>query len=213
MGLTYVALKVLLVVCGTWSLEFCSVIPPFCVSSSIKTVHVHVLVLEHLVVFYPLCLILITYILYKLHANNGCVAMKTISQTLCTLQEEMGFQTINAFTAFLVLDLFYKTSVHLHNSGIINCLLYYDPTLECYTQGYIFHIRNCSCCVLATFLVLPLILFTLKDCSEGAFHTVKFTGGMLCTCLLNHFRDSTRMEPMVLVTSGWFLHHSSSSEY
>ena len=64
-------LKVLLVVCGTWSLDFCSVIPPFCVSSSIKTVHVHVLVLEYLVVFYPLCLILITYILYKLHDNNS----------------------------------------------------------------------------------------------------------------------------------------------
>ena len=36
---------------------------------------------------------------------------------------------------------------------------------------------------------------------------------MLCTCLWNHFRESIRMEPMVLVTSGCFLHHSLSSGY
>jgi len=42
---------------------------------------------------------------------------------------------------------------------------------------------------------------------------VDFRGGMPCTCLLNHFMDSTRMEPMVLVTSEWFLHSFSSSEF
>ena len=52
---------------------------------------------------------------------------------------------------------------------------------------------------------------TPQDCSEGVFHVVDFGDGMLCTCLWNHFRDSTRMEPMVLMTSGWFQHHSSSS--
>ena len=39
-GFPYVALKVLLVLCGIWSLDFFrSVIPPFCASSNIKTVH------------------------------------------------------------------------------------------------------------------------------------------------------------------------------
>ena len=36
---------------------------------------------------------------------------------------------------------------------------------------------------------------------------------MSCTCLLNRFRDSTRMEPRVLVTLGWFRQPSSSSEF
>ena len=36
------------------------VVPPFCVSSNIKTVYA--LVLEYLVAFYPICLILITYV-------------------------------------------------------------------------------------------------------------------------------------------------------
>ena len=64
-GFSYVALKVLLVLCSIWSLDFFrSVIPPFCVSSNINTVHA--LALEYLVAFYPIFLILITYIcMYK----------------------------------------------------------------------------------------------------------------------------------------------------
>ena len=65
----HVALKVLLVLCGIWSLDFFrAVIPPFCVSSNIKTVHA--LALEYVVAFYPICLILITYVCIKLHDNN-----------------------------------------------------------------------------------------------------------------------------------------------
>ena len=58
-GFPYMALKVLLVLCGIWSLDFFRpVIPPFCVSSNIKTVHA--IALEYLVAFYPIFLILIT---------------------------------------------------------------------------------------------------------------------------------------------------------
>ena len=46
-GFPYVALQVLLVLCGIWSLDFFrSVIPPFCASSNIKAVHA--LALEYL---------------------------------------------------------------------------------------------------------------------------------------------------------------------
>ena len=52
-GIPYVALQALLVLCGIWSLDiFRSVIPPFCVSSNIKTIHA--LTLEYLVAFYPI---------------------------------------------------------------------------------------------------------------------------------------------------------------
>ena len=68
-GPIYVALQVLLILCGIWSLDFFHfVIPPFCVSSNIKTVHA--LALEYLVAFYPICLILLTYVCIKLHDNN-----------------------------------------------------------------------------------------------------------------------------------------------
>ena len=64
-GFPYVALQALLVLCSIWSLDFFhSVIPPFCVSSNIKTIHA--LALEYLVAFYPIFLILITSLhMYK----------------------------------------------------------------------------------------------------------------------------------------------------
>ena len=43
-------------------------------------------------------------------------------------------------------------------------------------------------------------VYILQDYSESVPHVVDFRGGMPCTCLLNHFRDSSRMELMVLVT-------------
>ena len=57
-GLSYVAFQVLLTLCGIWSLDFFrSVIPPFCVSSDINTLHG--LTLEYVVAFYPIFLIFI----------------------------------------------------------------------------------------------------------------------------------------------------------
>ena len=38
------------------------------------------------------------------------------------------------------------------------------------------------------------------------------SGGMLSTYLWNHFRDSTRMELTVVLTSGWFLCHFNSQQ-
>ena len=96
-AIPYMALQALLVLCGIWSLDFFrSVFPPFCVSSHIKTSHA--LALEYLVAFYPIFLILITYVCIKLHNNNfrpNCLAMEAISQTFRSLEEEMGLHSIN----------------------------------------------------------------------------------------------------------------------
>ena len=67
MGFAYVAWQVLLVFC-MWYMELRSVIPSFCVSRTIKTIHA--LALEYLVAFYPIFLIAITYACIKLHDNN-----------------------------------------------------------------------------------------------------------------------------------------------
>ena len=91
-GFPYMPLQVLLVLCGIWSLDFFRpVIPPFCVSSNIKAVHV--VTLEYVVALYPIFLNLITFVCIKPH-DNSCLAMEAISQTLCSLEEEMGLHSI-----------------------------------------------------------------------------------------------------------------------
>ena len=95
-GFPYVALQVLLVLCGIWSLDFFrSVVPPFCVSSDIKAIHA--LALEYLVAFYPIFLILITYVCIKLHDNNfrPVVWLWKPFQIFCSIEEEMGRHSIN----------------------------------------------------------------------------------------------------------------------
>ena len=55
--------------CGIWNLDFFrNLIPPFCLSSHLS--NIHALYLESLYIVYPLALILITYVVIELHANN-----------------------------------------------------------------------------------------------------------------------------------------------
>ena len=54
---------------GFWNLDFFRyILPPFCVSSKLK--NIHILVIDYVSAFYPLCLISITWIIVKLHYYN-----------------------------------------------------------------------------------------------------------------------------------------------
>ena len=62
-------LKILITFYRFWNLDFFySVIPPFCLSENITTLHA--LALQYLPAFYPLLLIFVTYILIELHDRN-----------------------------------------------------------------------------------------------------------------------------------------------
>ena len=115
-GFLYLALKVVLVLCGIWSLDFFrSVIPPFCVSNNIKTIYA--LALEYLVAFYPIFLILITYVCIKLHDNNFRPVVwlwKPFHRQVVHLRRrwDSTASIINAFTMFLLLS-FSKSCLYL----------------------------------------------------------------------------------------------------
>ena len=174
-GFPYMALKVLLVLCGIWSLDFfCSVIPPFCVSSNIKTVHA--LALEYLVAFYPIFLISLTYVCIKLHNNNFRPVVwlwKPFHRYFVHFRRRWDSKAsiINAFTTFLLLSfsrilfvsftLLYTFHVQYNYKSIPNkCVLYYDPTVECHTQEYSIF-ATLAVCVLVIFIICPTILLIL----------------------------------------------------
>ena len=173
-GFPYVMLQVLLVLCSIWSLDFFrSVIPPFCVSSSIKTAHA--LALEYLVAFYPICLILVTYACIKLHYNNFRPIVwlwKPFHRISVHFRRKWDTKAsmINAFTTFLLLSfskilflsfaLLYTTRIHDNLHIKTKHVLYYDPTVEFHTQEYaIFGVI--AGCVLSIFVVIPTILLIL----------------------------------------------------
>ena len=175
-GFPYVAFKVLLVLCGIWSLDFfCSVIPPFCVSNEIKASYA--LALEYLVAFYPICLIILTYSFIKLHDNNFKAIVwlwKPFHKHFVHFRRKWDSKAsiINAFTTFLLLSfskILFVSFTLLHNISIYHtfnhhgnsrCVLYYDPTVECYTlESTIF--SAVAVCMLVIFIISPTILLIL----------------------------------------------------
>ena len=173
-GFLHVALKVLLVLCGIWSLDFFrSVVPPFCVSN-IKTVHA--LALEYLVAFYPIFLIIITYICIKLHDNNFRPIVwlwKPFHRHSVHFRRRWDSKAsiINAFTRFLLLSfskilfvsftLLYTLHVRfdfLQKQKV--CVLQYDPTVECNTQEFTTFVAI-AWSVLVIFILCPTILLIL----------------------------------------------------
>ena len=173
-GFPYVALKVLLVLCGIWSLDFFHfVIPPFCVNSNIKTVHA--LALEYVVAFYPIFLILLTYVCIQLHDNNFRLVVwlwKPFHRHVVHLRRRWDFTAsiINAFTTFLLLSfskilfvsftLLHTFPFHVrYNYAYIpnKCVLYYDSTVGCHTPEYTIF-AAIAVCVLVIFIISPTIL-------------------------------------------------------
>ena len=174
-GFSYVALQVLLVLCGVWSLDFFrSVIPPFCVSSNIK--NVHALALEYLAAFHPIFLIIITYVCIKLHDNNFKPVVwlwKPFHRHFVHLRRwDSKASIINAFTTFLLLSfsktlfvsftLLYIINIHYSSHEEKRCVMYmyYDPTVECHALKYLI-VAVIAGCVLLIFTIFPIIILIL----------------------------------------------------
>ena len=175
-GFPYVALQVLLVLCGIWSLDFFrSVIPPFCVSSNIKAVHA--LALEYLVAFYPIFLILLTYVCIKLHDNNFRPVVwlwKPFHTHFAHFRRRWDSKAsiINTFTTFLLLSfskilfvsftLLSISYIDVYGHDVIHkeCVLYFDSTIKCYSQEHSI-LSTIAICVLLIFIISPILLLIL----------------------------------------------------
>ena len=68
-GGIYILLNIVIMLYGIWNLDFFRyIVPPFCVSSQLKIIHI--VFLTYISAFYPLCLIAITWACIELHSRN-----------------------------------------------------------------------------------------------------------------------------------------------
>ena len=125
--------------------------------------------------FYPIFLILITYVCIKLHNNNFRPIVwlwKPFHGHFAHLRRrwDSTASIINAFTTFLLLSfskilfvsftLLHYFHIYLNQYLPEKCVLYYDPTVECNTQEFItFMVIGLS--VLAIFIGFPTSLLIL----------------------------------------------------
>ena len=125
--------------------------------------------------FYPIFLILITYVCIKLHDNNFRPVVwlwKPFHKHFVHFRRRWDPKAsiINAFTTFLLLSfsrILFLSFTLLYTIHIINnfdvprkCVLYFDQTVECQTLEYSIF-AAVAICVLVTFILFPTILLIL----------------------------------------------------
>ena len=101
--------NVLIIFYSVWNLDFLhSAIPPFCLSEDITTLHA--LALQYLPAFYPLLLIIVTYILVELHDRNIRVLVwmwRPFHRCLAPFQRSLRWNPkasiVSTFATFLTL--------------------------------------------------------------------------------------------------------------
>ena len=158
--------KLVFTVIDIWSLDFFRhLIPPFCVHSSLTISHY--IFLDLIPIAYLLFLVVLTYVLIKLHARNTYVIVllwkpfnKCVSKVRRSFDPKASI--FNAFSTFILLSLskvLFMSSLLLYTS--YHSLLqsyYYDPTKPSlrHTHYYLPVIT-----LLITFTFLPSLLLLL----------------------------------------------------
>ena len=165
--------RVLLAIYGIWNLDFFrTLIPPLC----LRLNTLEAIALDYVIAFYPLILILITYIFIKLQSCNCKVvvwAWRPFNYCLarCRRQWNLKSSIIDAFATFLLLsyvkflsvsvDLLVPTRVfNVRGHRLSPMYLYYDATIELFHKQHIpFAILAVT--VLVVFVLLPFFILLL----------------------------------------------------
>ena len=155
-----------LVLSGIWTLKFFQFIaPPFCISSKMTDIHIHML--SFVTILYPQFLVLFTYIVMELHIQDSkCLSImwKPFYRYLAKFNGKMNISNsiIHAFATFISLSLagvVYGTYsiitgsiVYDVNGSVITNVLYFDPTIVQYSSDHIPYM------VIALLFLLLLVL-------------------------------------------------------
>ena len=158
---------VILSLYGIWNLDFFrTLVPHICVN--VDTLEA--LALDYAIAFYPLILLVITYVLIEVHACNF-KALRFVTKPFhwCAkhfqIQWDVRASIVEAFATFLLLsyikllsvsfDLLTPTNVYHVNGSLVGMYLYYDATIEYFGD------KHLPYAVLALFVMLVFILFPL----------------------------------------------------
>ena len=157
--------KVLFALYGIWNLDFFrTLLPHICVN--VDTLQA--LALDYAIAFYPLILLVITYVLIQAHTCNfRVISVMCRPFHRCTehfrSQWNVGTSIVEAFATFLLLsyvkffnvsfDLLVPTTVYQVNGSSVGLYLYFDATIEYFGNDHLPY------ALLAVFVMLVFIFF------------------------------------------------------
>ena len=161
---------------GIWNLDFFrTLLPPIC----LKISSVQALALDYLIAFYPLVLIIITYILIDLYERRFCLLVwmwKPFSMLFKSISDRVNVKSsiVNAFITFIILsyvkllsvsfDLLNFTSVYGPDGNYFGTFLYYDASIGYFGEAHLPY-GILAIAVSIVFIILPLLLSLLHPLS------------------------------------------------
>ena len=167
--------KIFITFYGIWNLDFFrSTIPPFCVSENITTLHA--VALQYLPAFYPLLLIVVTYVLIELHDRNIRVVVwmwRPFHRCLAPFRKHSRWDPkasiISTFITFLTLaytkliiisgKILSEVSV-TDIQGNVSRFVLLDPTVPYFGNEHL-PFAILAIAVLSMFIALPLLLLLI----------------------------------------------------
>ena len=162
-----------LILSNSWILQFFTfVIPPFCISEKLSSIHIDLLGLVPAV--YPIVLVIITCILMELHARNYRI-IHMIWKPFGIFLSKLKITTvtsdavIQAFATFILLSastltysmqtILKNTSVYRSTDGMVHeTVVYTDPTIICFSQKHILYILTAGVPYIFLVLIPSLLL-------------------------------------------------------
>ena len=180
--ITLIGVKVNLALYGIWNLDpIHYLILPFCVSEELNTTHVALL--GYVSAFYPLCLILLTWLCTELHGRNFkqlVVLWRPFHRFVVKLQKghKPSRDLVGVFASFFYLSygkLAFQSLIFIRcrpllRKGIqtVEPVMMTDPTTHCYTPKHLLFAIPAMLTLLFG-IVLPTTLFVL--CSIWSFQS------------------------------------------
>ena len=156
--------KILFTLYGFWNLDFFrTLLPHICV----KINTLQTLALDYAVAFYPLILLVATYVLIQVNTYNFSCMCRPFRRCINCFRKQLDVRTsiVDAFATFLLLsylkllyvssDLLIPTTVYNINGSSLGLYLYYDATIEYFGEEHLPY------GVLAVFVLLVFNLFPL----------------------------------------------------
>ena len=153
---------------GFWNLDFFRALLPHHICLKADTLQV--LALDYSIAFYPLTLIVVTYVLIEFHTYNFRFIVwiwRPIHRCFARFRQQWDIRTsiIDAFATFILLsnikllsvsfDLLTPTFVYNMNNTVVGTFLYYDASVEYFGK------KHLPYAILALFVVLIFILFPI----------------------------------------------------
>lgn len=195
---------------GIWNLDFFrTVLPPICLDIT----PLQVLALDYTVAFFPLLLVVVTYILIQLHSRDVGIVIwlwRPFQKCFSLVKVNLDLQgsVVNAFATFFLLsfiklldvtfDMLMYTSVYTMNETNFTerkMVLHFDGTVDYFSKEHLPYAVFCFS-VLLVFILLPLLLLTLYPmrCFQKCFNRLlvqRRSLDIFINCFQGYYKDGT----------------------